>query len=277
MTSANKNLCIIIPVHKPVPSADEIISLKAAQAQLVKYDCFLIYPDGMDTAIYNSLFPELKLKPVNSKWLSSVEQYNKMKLSLDFYMLFSNYHYMLTYELDAYIFHSDFEDTGAFNFDFIGAPFFEGYWEAKPGASLLKGCNSGFSIRNVGSCIKVLSSMSKFRLGWLMYKLFLSHSSKLRTRLNKVTNYRYEVYISGKFGFYFANFHLNEDLVWSEVVPQLFHEFKVADPISALKFSFEYNLADSLRLNGDKLPLGCHAWYKHIDFWKHYINTKDLT
>jgi hypothetical protein len=275
--SANISLCVIIPVHKPVPSADEIISLKAAQAQLVKYDCFLIYPDGMDTSIYTSLFMELKLKPVDPKWLSSVEQYNKMKLSLDFYSLFSNYQYMLTYELDAYIFHSDFEDTGAFNFDFIGAPFFEGYWEAKPGASLSKGCNSGFSIRNVRSCIKVLELHEQVRLGWLMYKLFLSYSSKLRTRLNKLTNNKYEVYISGKFGFYFANFHLNEDLVWSEVVPQLFHEFKVADPISALKFSFEYNLADSLRLNGDKLPLGCHAWYKHIDFWKHYINTKDLT
>ncbi|MFA6087889.1 DUF5672 family protein [Mucilaginibacter sp.] len=271
------DLCVIIPVHKPVPSADEIISLSAANVQLNAYDCFLVYPDGMDTSLYTSLYPELKLKLVNPEWLSSIEQYNKMKLRLDFYNLFSKYQYMLTYELDAYIFHSDFEGTGALNFDFIGAPFFEGYWDTKPGAPLAKGCNSGFSIRNVRSCIRVLSSMNKFRFGWWIYKIFLSHSSKLRIKLNELTNNKYEIYISGKFGFYFADFHLNEDLVWSEIVPQLFPEFKVADPMSALKFSFEYNLKDSLRLNGDKLPLGCHAWYKHLNFWKHYINIQDLT
>jgi hypothetical protein len=42
--------------------------------------------------------------------------------------------------------------------------------------------------------------------------------------------------------------------------------------MSALQFSFEYNLEKSLMLNNDKLPLGCHAWYKHMDFWKKYID-----
>lgn len=269
--SGHNKLCVIIPVHRPHPSADELISLRAAHEQLSGYSCYLIFPDGMDTNDYIKVFPSLKLNPVNTKWLSSVQQYNKLKLNLDFYRSFSRYQYMLTYELDAYIFSADFESVGAFDVDFIGAPFFEGYWEAKPGAKLVAGCNSGFSIRNISSCIAVLQSMHQLKFKWWLWKLFLSHSSKLRIWLNNVTGKKYELYLSGTFAFHFADFHLNEDVAWSEVVPRLFPQFKVADPMTALKFSFEYNLEDSLKLNNDKLSLGCHAWGKHRRFWARYI------
>lgn len=269
--SSNTKLCVIIPVHKPLPCVYELISLTAAKIHLNSYNCYLVYPLGMDASTYTNAFPALKLQAVNPAWLSSVEQYNKLKLSRYFYGLFLGYEYMLTYELDAYIFHSDFESFGAFKFDFIGAPFFEGYWEAKAGTYLVKGCNSGFSVRNIQSCIKILNSMDKFKTRWFFYKLVLSHSSKLRVWLNRITGYKYDIYVTGKFGFQFAGFHLNEDVIWSEVVPVMFPNFKVADPMSALKFSFEYNLTDSLRLNRDELPLGCHAWPKHLDFWAQYI------
>ncbi|WP_374951927.1 DUF5672 family protein [Mucilaginibacter sp.] len=274
--NADPNMCVIIPVHQPLPSAAEMISLKAARRHLSGYDCYLVHPIDMDIAAYLAIYPGLKLKAVNPQWLASVEQYNKMKLDLRFYQLFAQYQYMLTYELDAYIFNANFSGTNVFQFDFIGAPFFEGYWAATFGAPFIKGCNSGFSIRNIPACINVLSSMGRFKTGWLLYRVFLSWSSNLRRLINNATGGRYEIYINGKFGFPFAGFHLNEDHVWSEVVPQLFPWFKIADPVSALTFSFEYNLTESLKLNGGKLPLGCHAWYKHLDFWKEYIDTGGL-
>lgn len=273
----NISLCVVMPVHKPQPTAEELLSLLACARQLSAYDCYLLYPSGMDISIYTSAFPQLLLKPVQPQWLASVEAYNKMKLSLDFYQLFAGYQYMLTYELDSYIFHNRLADANAFKFDYIGAPFFEGYWDAKPGASFAKGVNSGFSVRNIASCVKVLQSMDSIRFKWMLYKVFLSKlPSKLKIALNKVTGYKYDIYITGKFGFYFSEFHLNEDLVWSEIIPRLFPHFTIADPVSALQFSFEYNLEHSLKLNNGKLPLGCHAWFKHLDFWKKYIDTESL-
>jgi hypothetical protein len=274
--SNKASMCVVIPVHKPQPSADELISLHACKRHLFSYDCYLVYPDGMDVSIYTIAYPGLKLQPVSPAWLASVEAYNKMKLSLAFYMLFNAYDFMLTYELDAYIFNADLEEANAFKFDYIGAPFFDGYWAAVPGAPFIKGGNSGFSVRNIQSCIRVLRSMKKYRLKWMLYSIFLSHLPALRLKLNKITNYRYDVFISGKFGFYFARFHLNEDVVWSEIVPQLFPKFTIADPLSALIFSFEYNLEDSLKLNNGNLPLGCHAWFKHLDFWRRYIDTENV-
>ena len=266
----------MIPVHRPVLKADERLSLRACKTHLSACACYLVHPEGMDTKAYTDEYPALLLMPVNHQWLSSIEAYNRMKISLDFYQLFSQYTYLLTYELDAYIFSADFSAANAFKFDFIGAPFFEGYWAAGPGAAFIQGCNSGFSVRNIQSCIRMLSGMKKFRFRWMLYKLFLAPVRRLRLWLNKITGNKYEVFITGRFGFYFGDFYLNEDVVWTEVVPQLFPDFKIADPVSALQFSFEYNLAESLKLNNGQLPLGCHAWYKHLGFWKDYINTDTL-
>lgn len=269
-------MCVIIPVHKPVIAADEAISLLACKIHLSGYNCYLVYPDGMDTSAYTGIHPGLLLKPVNADWLSSIEKYNKMKVSIGFYQLFAKYEYMLTYELDAYIFNSDLEKAGAFAFDYIGAPFFEGYWAAKPGAAFMAGGNSGFSVRNIQSCVKALASLKKYRTHWLFYKMLLSRSSRLRANLNKWTKGKYEVFITGRFAFDFEGFHLNEDVIWSEIIPQLVPSFSIADPISALRFSFEYNLEDSLGLNNGNLPLGCHAWAKHPGFWSKYIDATTL-
>jgi len=269
-------LCVMIPVHRPGLTSAEAKSLLACKKHLKSYNCYLVHPQGMDLSAYLAIYPELLSKPVEPKWLASIEAYNKMKLDLSFYNMFSTYTHMLTYELDAYIFSDKLAEAHAFEFDFIGAPFFEGYWEAKPDAKLIPGCNSGFSVRNIRSCIKVLSSMNKYRSHWLLYRLFLAPVRRLRLLLNRLTNKRYEVFITGKFAFYFDDFHLNEDVVWTEVVPQLFPEFKIADPMASLAFSFEYNLPQSLKLNEGRLPLGCHAWFKHPDFWKDYIDFDNL-
>ncbi|RFZ85795.1 hypothetical protein DYU05_09425 [Mucilaginibacter terrenus] len=267
-----KQMCVVIPVHNPVPTENEIISLLACKAHLNDYDCYLLYPEGMNISKYIVLHPGLQLMLVNKDWLSSIEKYNKMKVSTAFYQLFSSYSYMLTYELDAYIFSNDVEKYNAFKYDYIGAPFFEGYWKAQPGAKFIKGCNSGFSVRNISACINALKYISEtYKPHWLLYKTFLMPSSRIKKMLNGLTRERYDVFVTGKFAFNFANFHLNEDLIWSEIVPQIVPQFRVAESLAALAFSFEYNLEDSLKLNGGKLPLGCHAWAKNIDFWGKYI------
>ena len=84
------SLCVIIPVHKPKPTVDEVVSLRACKKQLAQYDCFLVYPEGMDTAAYTAVHNGLQLKPVDPAWLSSVERrtvpschQRPRKLSLD--------------------------------------------------------------------------------------------------------------------------------------------------------------------------------------------------
>jgi hypothetical protein len=272
-----KKLCVVVPVHKPVLLGDEEVSLAACAKHLKNYDCFLLYPEGMKTDEYQRLHKSLILMPVSRFWLSSIENYNKMKVDVNFYEMFSNYEFMLTYELDSYIFNSNLADHYSFEYDYIGAPFFEGYISPSQEASFIKGGNSGFSVRRIKSCIHVLRSIKKFRREWLIYKIFLRRlPSKLYHglvyRINLYTKGKYDTFLRGDLSFYFEGTHLNEDGVWSQVVPALFPFFRVADPITALQFSFEACPERLLELNKGNLPLGCHGWAKNKQFWTKYIH-----
>jgi hypothetical protein len=267
----NESLCVVIPVHKPELTIEEEISLKACKRQLHDYDCFLVFPKGMKVDAYLAIYSELRAKPVDPLWLSSVKQYNRMKLSLSFYEKFREFKFMLTYELDAYIFHSNFDQAKVFSYDFIGAPFFQGYLTASPNSHFIQGCNSGFSVRNINTCMQVLQSLNKYRIHWNFYKLFLSKNPRLRFHLNRLTKGRYDIYLNGMLGFYFADHQINEDVIWSRVIPRLFKSFIVADSLNALRFSFEHNPEKLLESNGGELPLGCHAWSKYLNFWEKYI------
>ena len=155
MVNIKKNICVIIPTHKSNLTPYELISLNACKKQLNVYDCYLVYPNGMDTNEYTTVLDTLILSPVNPKWLSNIENYNRMKINIEFYYLFKKYTHLITYELDAYIFNSELNHYPTFLFDFIGAPLFENYINASYDDIFIKGCNSGFSVRNVQSCINV--------------------------------------------------------------------------------------------------------------------------
>ena len=188
-----------------------------------------------------------------------------------FYQLFSHYTFMLTYELDAYIFSAAFEEHHAFEFDFIGAPIFEGYMQALPDAKFLGFLNSGFSMRNVQSCIHVLRNIHKAKRQWKIFKFFHSNFSITRKILTKLKWNKLFVFEHDHWVAYMKDQYFHEDVFWSALVPVLFPSFKIADVQSAISFSFEVNAEKLLELNGYELPLGCHAWPKFTDFWKRYI------
>ena len=247
------------------------ILLNACYNKLKDYACFLVYPENMDISKYLDVHKSLIPKPVNPSWLSSIEKYNKMKLSIDFYNMFNQYNYMLTYELDAYIFDSNLCTQEFIKYDFIGAPYFVGYLNALPDASFIIGGNSGFSIRNIQSCIHVLRSMSKYFYSWLIYKYIFSKSKILRAITNRLTWRKYDAIIYGRFSFFFTDEYVNEDIIWSRIIPEFFPGFKIANTETAIKFSFEANPDRLYQLNNNQLPIGCHAWPKFKSFWKDYI------
>ena len=80
--SGSKKLCVIIPVHNKVPTNSEIISLKQCKKVLGIYPVYLVYPEGLTITNYTEIYSELILQPVASSWLSSVQEYNKMKRNL---------------------------------------------------------------------------------------------------------------------------------------------------------------------------------------------------
>lgn len=260
-------VAVVIPLHKNALSDNEVISLRQCCNLLVKYDIFLLYPDAIDVWDCLQKFSCLKPLAVPATWMNSLNAYNEMKCSLDFYNLFKDYDYLLTYEPDAYIFSDAWEKANTFDFDYIGAPWFKDWEKEWP----LSVGNSGFSMRNIAKCRHVLLMKEKY---YKQYR-FLKRLGDLRI-LNlsvvfKLINRNWKFSVTNYFiNRFFSKCPINEDIFWSGVVPQLF-SFKVADVNNAIKFSFEKNPSVLFQINAGELPLGCHAWTKNLDFWQKYI------
>lgn len=67
----------------------------------------------------------------------------------------------------------------------------------------------------------------------------------------------------------------NEDFSYAVLDSE---DFKIAPLRVALQFAFEREVRKCFRLNGEKIPFGCHAWGKYdFDFWKPYIEAQGYT
>jgi len=178
--------------------------------------------------------------------------YNKLLLLKDFYKIFEQYEYILIHQLDAFIFRNDLEYWCKFGFDYFGAPWFKRKFYFKNAIrkivinhNTFNYCrllfnkviqrrknfagNGGLSLRKVATCISFLENYSDIANSW-----------------------------KG-----------NEDIFWSCVVPNLFTHFKVVPFKIALDFSFDTIPEICFSKNGNRLPFGCHAWYKYnINFWR---------
>jgi hypothetical protein len=96
--------------------------------------------------------------------------------------------------------------------------------------------------------------------------------------LRKVSTFRW---ISKFLPYIYPNVYrtgYQEDLVWNTYVASLYPFYRLPDYKMASRFSIESEMRTCIQYNGDKLPFGCHAWYKYdLDFWRPYIEERGFT
>lgn len=262
---------MVIPVHSPQPSAYELISFHQCFTILSERDIKIVAPEGLSLESYQKVVPNFEIIYINPKWQSNLMAYNKLKISRFFYNLFKDYQFLLTYELDAFIFKDELDYWCDKNYDYIGAPWFEGFDNAKPGAELIKVGNSGFSLRKIHPILKVLKK--------LYYKKYADFGTGRKNLL--------KAYLKAPFlwlinqldeNYTVQNSGLYEDRFFCDVVPAFSKEFKIAPISEAISFSFELHPRTLFELNNDKLPMGCHAWWRYdLAFWRPYIENEGYT
>lgn len=86
----------------------------------------------------------------HENYFKSIDGYNKLMLSPSFYKAFSNYEYILIYQLDAWVFKDELQHWCNQKYDYIGAPIYQNN-------KLIGIGNGGFSLRKVDYCLKVLA------------------------------------------------------------------------------------------------------------------------
>lgn len=256
----SSNACILVFSHKPVLEDFERISLRQCQRTLQHQEMFLVHPVGMDIEEHISLAPSLKPFPIPKHWLQNIYSYNRLKVSPFLYDKFRDFQFLLTYELDAFVFRDELAYWCKQGFDYIGAPWFEGWVDARPGAKFIGVGNSGFSLRSVTACQHVLRRLSP---ALQLMDLFGAFTSGAKVSFPQRIARKFCVMIYGPaINRILDPYFCREDTFWGRDAPKLCPIFNVAPLEAAQRFSWEGNATGLFASSGGTLPFGCHAWHK---------------
>lgn len=259
---SKKKVVVVIPVYSASPSSYELISFAQCFRVLNNHDIVVIAPKGLNLDAYKKVVAQFRVKSIDARWQSSLLNYNKLKLSRFFYKLFSGYEFLLTYELDAFVFSDELPKWCDRPYDYIGAPWFEGH--DKPGDAIVGVGNSGFSLRRVEPVKKIISKMYLFAISHNARPVGLT--GRIKLFIFKMLSLTGENYSIQRFQSLF------EDHFLCEVAVKKNPDFRIAPIAEAMQFAFETKPEILYELNGEQLPMGCHAWWRYnLEFWKPHI------
>jgi len=278
------NCSIIIPVYKKKPSESELLSLTQCLAVLGEYPISFVCPNKLDTSFYENICKSKGVEPIverfDDDFFNGLVDYSRLLLNVGFYKKFVKFDYILLYQLDAWVFENQLEYWCKKQYDYIGAPWFDGFDEADENSKILAaGGNGGFSLRKVKSVIAALEEATSLAA---MFRSTLTFNDLLRT-YNPKYRFLIALYVplifwqkvrpDNQLYFKFKNSTKYEDIVFVELLSKFCSNFIIPPVEEAMRFSFEAQPARLFQKTGGVLPFGCHAYEKYdFSFWKPFIN-----
>lgn len=210
---------VCIPIYKTELNIFEEISLKQVNKILKKHKKVFIAPENLRFD-YRIEGIDCEVERFPDKYFKDTKGYSELCLSLEFYERFSNYKYMLIYQLDAFVFSDQLSEWCNKGYDYIGAP---GIFEIFDAMCAWVG-NGGLSLRKISKAISILKNQEDVLNNHPLHELF----------------------------------HSNEDVFWAYCGGNKNIEFTVPDVFEAQKFSAQYAINNILYEM--ELPFGTHYY-----------------
>lgn len=254
-------LAILVPVYRSSLEPNEAISLESTFRELGHHHLVMVKPAGLDTSELERRFPFKAVETFDPAYFGSIQAYNRLLLSTEFYERFLGSEYVLICQLDVFVFRDDLARWVDAGYDYVGAP-----WVSKTAISV--------------------------RIHWLkmvLRKAFLPgedrvHRFETRNRvgnggfsLRKVaTHHRLSIQLKPQVEHYLANqgtHHFHEDIFWSIEPSRQGYPHRTPGVEEALSFSFDINPGRLYAMAGGRLPMAAHGWYKgrHLAFWAPHV------
>lgn len=194
---------VIIPIYKNKLNELEYTCLKNYQKKLFDSAFYFIAPIDLDDSYYNEKWREIPLIKFNIWHADSLNDYNNLLMTPDFYSRFFEYEYMLILQLDGWMIkgREELEQFLGMNYDYIGAPWPDGgyryYKRTIRGANYIKFLrfftgeticrvgNGGVSLRRVKSMEAFFRIYTREKEEWGMAEdIFISfYASKRKYKL----------------------------------------------------------------------------------------------
>lgn len=290
--SRRHQVLVGIPIYKPETDAAETASLRQVFSVLERHKIVFITHSQLDVGFYQTQFPSASYSFFSPEFFASMDGYNRLLLSRDFYLRFHDQEYLLIYQTDAWVFRDELAYWCRQGFDYVGAPWFD---NPDPAVSMKMNQvgNGGFSLRRIPGVLRWF--LVRDRMEGLRYLKAAQGAGK--TALRFLTTIRMLSDKTGRFDvveqLYQGKVSVFEDLFWSGgtweeykdgikdlrglfllFLPWLFWTFRKPTARRASRFAFEMQPRTLYDLNRQTLPFGCHAWAKwQPDFWKDHIPT----
>ncbi|WP_148660240.1 DUF5672 family protein [Algoriphagus sanaruensis] len=267
-----KKLAVLIPVYKQAPSKEELISLRSCLSNLAKFDIIVFTYPGLDLSQYEKEFIEhdqnFSTQFFPRHFFDSLDGYNKFLRGHQFYSRFSDFEFILIFQLDAYVFSENLDYWLSKGYSYVGAPWFR---QIENKIEFIGVGNGGLSLRKVDDFIRVFHWKYFLIRLWIVFKYNFKYVEVRKNSWKFFSNSCKEFSFSKLKGI-FTLIDKNEDIFWSKVIPRKFSWFKVAGLNDALCFSFEACPLHCFGLNNHQLPFGCHGWGKYEpQFWRQFI------
>ena len=258
------SVVVVVPIYKSSFTLHEQISFTQCLKVLNRYPIKIIKPISLDIDLLLAGVPNITVETFEDSYFKSVQTYNRLMLSTEFYERFLDYEYMLIYQLDAFVFKDELDEWCSKGYDYIGAP-----WRIERDFSsvtdrllfsLKKQIAIWFNLKDKNRNNQPLDVILKMTVGNGGFSL-----RKVRKMLDIVRNHRpkIEQYLAGKGSFY------NEDIFFCIEMNRYFKRVRLPHWQEALRFAVEDLPSKAFVLNNHQLPFGCHAWDIHeLSFWK---------
>lgn len=260
---AERKVAVIVPFYTSDISGYEHIALAQCSKVLGNYPVIAIKPRSLDISLLTNLYNFAGTVSFDDSYFESVQGYNKLMMAEEFYAAFTKFEYILIHQLDAFVFTDELLAWCNRDIDYVGAPWLRinGYTDAFKAIKSriqrlyharfdvhVKGMPSDMQfINRVGNGGFSLRRVHKFR------DLCISRQPKIEEYLAKGWHY------------------FNEDSFWSIEVNRKQKVLNIPGFKTGLKFAFEHAPHKALKHNHNKLPFGCHAWNRNVEFWRPFF------
>lgn len=257
-----KDVVVVIPVYRQFTPSEKL-SFRQCLKVLGGHDISVVQPESLDIDYQVDGRVNFSVRKLDGRWFTSIEAYNSLMLSTEFYEGYSGYEYILIYQLDAFVFHDSLKEWVEKGYDYVGAPWMP---------------NSNFYQRIVGDFVRFVrrtihpaGSTSRVTHAQMHYHVGNGGFSLRRVEKMHEVVTRFAGEISQ---LQFGKAKAAQEDVFLSVYISKRAGIRMPRWREALQFSFENNPERSLKVTGGKLPFGCHAWSKGNawkDFWYRFI------
>lgn len=259
-----KKVAVIIPIYRESLSDHDIIALTQCEHILGAYPKIIVKPQKTKLPSVTGIINISDIVSFKDEYFDSIDGYNKLMLSAEFYQAFEGFEYILIHQLDAFVFKDELNYWCDQNLDYVGAPWIRPIGDGgifktiksqlrrklhiryniekdglpSPRQFENRVGNGGFSLRRVAVFLKVIETSPDMINQYLL-----------------------------KSGIH----EYNEDVFWSIEVNRKKKILNIPSFKVGLKFAFEICPERALIVNHHNLPFGCHGWDKQTDFWRPFF------